>query len=444
MNGPAGEFGRALSNGQGFSSAESVPAATQSQLSFRGIESPNGEGAHLCWVVISAIHYHAARLEALVRQGSIRASMIQLTDTDLFAALRPEETASSFTCHTLFPAADWLALDPRMLAWRLERQLDDLQPTIVCINGWSTGGCIATLRWCLRHRVPAILMSDSAEQDEPRRWWKEAIKRRIVGMCSAALVAGKPHREYLTALGMAGERIFDGYDVVDNRHFESGADAARLADARMRAEFGLPARYFLACCRFEHKKNLARMLRAYAEYRLAAGAESWPLIVLGDGSQREALEKLRAELGLVDHVMLPGFKSYRQLPVYYGLASVFLHLSTTDQWGLVVNEAMASGLPVIVSRRCGCAGDLVRHGVNGFVVDPCDVAGISRAMHRMAGSVHGLESMARASRRVISGWNTDRFVRNLRAAAAVAWARPPRAPRMIDRALMRMMTRWRN
>jgi glycosyltransferase involved in cell wall biosynthesis len=443
MNGPAGGLGRALRGRGTFSSAETLPVAIETREPFRR-ELPHGDKAHLCWVVISGIHYHAARLEALGRQGGIRASMIQLTDTDLFAALRPEGTASNYTCHTLFPAANWSALDSRALAECLERQLDELRPTVVCINGWSVGGCIAALRWCLRHRVPAILMSDSAEQDEPRRWWKEAIKRRIVGLCSAALVAGKPHREYLTALGMVGERIFDGYDVVDNHHFESGAAAAQRDDAKMRAEFNLPGRYFLACCRFEPKKNLARTLNAYAAYRLAAGAESWPLIVLGDGSQREALEMLRADLGLGDHVMLPGFKSYRELPVYYGLASVFLHLSTTDQWGLVVNEAMAAGLPVIVSRRCGCAGDLVKHGVNGFAVDPCDVAGISRAMHRMTASVHSLESMARASRRVISRWDTDRFVRNLLAAGAVARANPPRTPGIIDRALMGLMAQWRN
>ena len=75
----------------------------------------------------------------------------------------------------------------------------------------------------------------------------------------------------------------------------------------------------------------------------------------------------------MEDVLLPGFKQYPELPLYYGLAGAFVLPSLTEPWGLVVNEAMAAGLPVVVSDRCGCASDLVRPGENGFAFDPCDI-----------------------------------------------------------------------
>src|SRR5262249_59830905 len=105
-------------------------------------------------------------------------------------------------------------------------------------------------------------------------------------------------------------------------------------------------------------------------YRAAAGTAAWKLVLLGEGEQRAKLEGLRDALGLRNDVSMPGFKQYDELPAYYGLASAFVHTSTTEQWGLVVNEAMAAGLPVLVSERCGCGPDLVREGVNGFTFDP--------------------------------------------------------------------------
>ena len=106
----------------------------------------------------------------------------------------------------------------------------------------------------------------------------------------------------------------------------------------------------------------------------------WSLVLLGDGPLKSDLCRLISDLRLDACVHLPGFKQYHELPVYYGLASAFVHASTTEQWGLVVNEAMASGLPVLVSNRCGCAQDLVKEGVNGFTFDPCNVEQLAQLM----------------------------------------------------------------
>ena len=209
--------------------------------------------------------------------------------------------------------------------------------------------------WCTRKRIPAIVMSDSAEIDEKRRPWREAIKRRIVSLFSAGLVAGGPHRRYLTALGMDNSLIRDGFDAVDNDHFATGAIAARADAKALRAELCLPHPFFLTSCRFVAKKNLFALLAAYRRYRAMAGSSAWDLVLAGDGPLAAELRAVIAGHGLESCIHLPGFCQYEELPRYYGLASAFILPSTTEQWGLVVNEAMAAGLPVLVSTRCGCA-----------------------------------------------------------------------------------------
>ena len=107
-----------------------------------------------------------------------------------------------------------------------------------------------------------VVMSESSRQDEPRTWWKEAIKRRIVGLYSAALVGGQRHVEYLAELGMPRERIFTGYDVVDNRYFRHKAEEVRSQRSEVRQKYALPENYFLASARFIEKKNLSTLIRS--------------------------------------------------------------------------------------------------------------------------------------------------------------------------------------
>jgi len=126
---------------------------------------------------------------------------------------------------------------------------------------------------------------------------------------------------------------------------------------------------------------------------------------------------------------MPGFKQYDELPAWYGLAGAFVHASTTEQWGLVVNEAMASGLPVLVSERCGCAPDLVKDGVNGFIFDPYDVERLARLMYRLAHGDVDRDAMGRASQEIIADWGLERFADGLAKAVDVAVSRPtPKAP----------------
>jgi 1,2-diacylglycerol 3-alpha-glucosyltransferase len=391
----------------------------------------------VCWIVVNSVPYHEARLNAAAQQARLRVSMIQLTGIDThWTYQESKQIARTFRQQTLFPDTPWHEIDGRSMARSLQACLTELSPDVVCINGWSFGGAIAALQWCVSHQVPVIMMSDSTALDHPRHRWKEMVKHRIVGLCSARLVAGSRHRDYIAELGAPLERVFTGYDVVDNDHFRAGADAARGVERQRRRQLALPQRYFMSCSRLIEKKNICRLLRAYALYRERAGSAPWSLVIVGEGELRSELLALRVRLGLQENVHFAGEKAYHELPIYYGLASAFVHASTTEQWGLVVNEAMAAGLPVLVSERCGCAADLVTPGINGLTFDPCDVDALSEAMLEISGESADREGMARASQEIVARWSPRRFAESLGCAVETALRVPPRAPDAIDRLLL--------
>lgn len=394
----------------------------------------------VCWIVVNSVPYHEARVKAAVEARRLRLSLIQITEVDSFRVLQTSSDSEYFNRYTLFPGVAWDRIDGRAMARKLELELDKLRPSVVCINGWSFGGAVAALKWATANGVPVIVMSESTAHDARRTWLAEQVKRRILASCSAALVGGAPHRQYLRDLGVAEEVIFTGYDAVDNEHFRKGASRARQHGSDLRYALGLPARYFFACSRFTKKKNLIGLLQGYARYRRWHGTAAWKLVVAGDGELKSELLRAREEMDLQDSVEFVGAKSYVELPAYYGLASCFVHASTTEQWGLVVNEAMAAGLPVLVSNRCGCACDLVEEGRNGYLFDPYDPASLAGAMYTIAAERRDQAAMGAASREIVSRWSPENFAENLALAAEKALRAEPPRPGLVDRGLLQVLS----
>jgi len=370
--------------------------------------------------------YHLCRLNAAARQMQVVG--IEFSGTDrTYAWSRPDEDAA-------FPrrvVSDDIEAESRpAMIRKIGLALDEAAPDAVAVAGWSHPAALATLLWCARNRVPAIVMSDSAEHDEIRSAWREWVKRRVVTLFSAGLVAGGLHRRYLARLGMANSAIREGFDVVDNDYFARGAAAARKDSDAIRRQLALPRSYFLASCRFVAKKNLFTLLEAYRGYRAAAGSSAWDLVLLGDGPLAKDLRALVESHGLEGFVHMPGFRQYPELPTYYGLAEAFILPSTTEQWGLVVNEAMAAGLPVLVSERCGCSEDLVDPGANGFRFNPFDPADLANRMLEIAADDCDRIAMGRAAQTRIADWSPERFGRELRQAVERALATPRPATKL--------------
>lgn len=400
--------------------------------------------------------YHFARARAAGRL--INTTLIEVFKSDDVYGWDPITGADGFDRVTLFETNSNL---PDKLISGVQEALDKCRPDVVAIPGWADAMAFSAIQWCCANGVPLVVMSETTEWDESRRIWKEWVKSRILRLCSAGLVGGRPHAEYLARLGMPAGSIFQGYDAVDNEYFARQAEAAREQKFQLRKKYGLPENYFLASARFVDKKNLLNLIRAYALYRRlvskveGAGQSNetsnghhdppttnpWSLVLLGDGPLKPELVRLIRDLELYDSVVLPGFKQYDALPPYYALAKVFIHASTVEQWGLVVNEAMATGLPLLVSSRCGCAQDLVKEGVNGFTFDPYNPGQMAELMFRISDAHFPLADFGAASARIIADWCPDRFAKGLNQAIETALDAPPPRLGALDRLLLNVLSR---
>jgi 1,2-diacylglycerol 3-alpha-glucosyltransferase len=387
--------------------------------------------------------YHHARLNAAADRLSVTGVEWSAEGYDAWGAA---DSPARYNKISLFPEATEHDPEKPELRRAFYSALEQANPDVVTVNGWNNFGSLVAANCCMDRGIPVVVMSESARGDEPRTWWKEIIKRRIVNLYSAALVGGQRHVEYLVELGVPRERIFTGYDVVDNDWFARRAIEIRNSHLRrgyggqaafdIRKKYHLPENYFLASARFIEKKNLPSLIRAYAEYREKwKGDTPWDLVLLGDGPLRETLNTQLSTLNLHSHVHLPGFKQYDELPVYYALANAFVHASTTEQWGLVVNEAIASGLPVIVSERCGCVPELVRD--NGFTFDPMDDHELAAQMLKMALlPADERKAFADASYKIAANFVPERFCEGLEQAATTAIELRQKKFGVMDRAVL--------
>jgi glycosyltransferase involved in cell wall biosynthesis len=210
----------------------------------------------------------------------------------------------------------------------------------------------------------------------------EFLKKEFLSRCSGFVVPGQSAHEYLSAHRIKEGVIFTALNAVDNDLFASAAAVARENAATRRPELGLPERYFLFVGRLVPEKGVFDLLSAYAKLSPNVRRQIG-LVFVGDGVSRRQLEDQAASIspGIIKSA---GFAQREQLAAYYALAQALVLPTYTDPWGLVVNEAMACGLPVIVSRVAGCAADLVKEDWNGLLIPPGDVQSLTAALESLA------------------------------------------------------------
>ncbi len=366
---------------------------------------------HIVILFINIGSYHAARLRAaysVCQQKGWNFTAVQVTDNTLEHPWGNLEQEITFPLKTLL-SKDYTSSNLEQAATVLPAFLNNLQPSIVVIPGWGFPVSRAALSWCKRHQVPAIVMSETKWDDEKRHWWKEKLKFWLcISKFDAALVGGKLHRDYLIKLGFPRDRIFFGYDAVDNDYFAQQAQAARLAPASARErQPQIPTKpYFIVVTRLLKRKNVYRLVEAFAAYRQQIGSEqAWDLVICGTGEEESAIRNLILEKQLHDCVHLTGFISYQAIGNWYGLANAFIHPALQEPWGLVLNEACAAGLPILCSHTVGAGYELVQDGKNGLLFDPDSIQDITHALL----TIHKLNADERMKMGQLSQKNVDNF-----------------------------------
>jgi 1,2-diacylglycerol 3-alpha-glucosyltransferase len=320
---------------------------------------------------------------------------------------------------------------------------------------------LETIRWAKKKGVRLVVMSETRLRDGSRYPLGESVKKRIVSMCDAGLCGGESHRRYLEELGLPKDRVALGYNAVDNQFFSKTRNEKgfSVGDSE-RAQ--IPTPYFLASNRFVERKNLRRLVEAYARYAgsFKKSEKKWPLLLLGNGEQCLELMERCKELGLSvanfentnqlklqipageGCVAFAGFRQIKELPFFYGGAGAFIHPALSEPWGLVINEAMASGLPILSSKNVGAAEELVRDGINGFTFDPEKVNELVGLLLKMAEMrQEERKTLGEASRRMIADWGPERFAQGAEYAARAAMSAPQKRFSIIDRILLEILIR---
>lgn len=289
------------------------------------------------------------------------------------------------------------------------RALWSERPDLVLTCGYDRPETLASVIWARISGSMVFLMLVNQYDDSPRHQIVEFVKRIYLRFFDGFIYGGNTHKDYLRRLGIPMRHEIDGYNCVDNDSIWQGAVAARKVGHRLFAEND----YFLCVARMIPKKNLVRLVRAYAAYveRMTSIRRPWSLVICGDGPEHSRVEEAIRDYGVVDRVVLVGrVDEFDRVINYYAFARVMVIASDgNEQWGLVVNEAMASGLPVIVSQQCGCASSLVKDGENGFTFDGTSVDQLTAHMVWMHEHEEQLQRMGERSYEIIQHYSPEKL-----------------------------------
>lgn len=287
------------------------------------------------------------------------------------------------------------------------------KPTLILTVGYERPETLASVLYSAFTKSSVFLMLNNQRADHDRLQIVESVKRGYLRIFQGFVHAGNTSGEYLLHLGAEPQKMVGGYNCVDN---------GMIWDLSERSRRQYPApfngrKYFLTVARMIPKKNYEGIIRAYHTYmqEVASTETPWLLVIIGDGTERGRIEAMIVDMGLQDSILLLGqINEMSKIVYYYTFASSLVHAShENEQWGLVVNEAMASGLPVLVSNQTGCSSDLVENGVNGFTFDGNSSEGLAKHMLWMHHHKDRLQRMGHHSREIIKQYSPEVLAQNI-------------------------------
>ena len=303
---------------------------------------------------------------------------------------------------------------------------------VLWIHGYATLNSWIAMAAAKALRIPVLLRTDSTLIDHSRGPLKLAVKKIFFAMLRpfayGVLSVGLRNAEYWQHHLGPGVPLFSIPYSVDNAFFQAHCHAASVTREDLRHELKLdPQRpVILFASKLLPRKRCIDLVEAYFELltRQRAPANPFPtpyLLIVGDGEERPQIEA-RIRKADAEGVRLLGFRNQSELPRYYDLCDVFVLPSVHEPWGLVVNEVMNTGRPVVVSDEVGCQPDLVVDGDNGCVFPAGNVTALADALERLLADPHARRRMGRRSLERIQAFsfeaNVQQLVQAFRAAAA--------------------------
>lgn len=292
------------------------------------------------------------------------------------------------------------------------------------VHGYASVNALMGIAAANALGIPVLLRAESWLADRTRSRAKLAAKVAFFSLLrrgiTAALPIGANNAAYWSHYLGPGLPQFPVPYAVDNAWFAERACAVKPRLDKLRQELDIQpgAPVILFASKLQVRKQADHLLLAYRELVRGAGGESQPYLVLvGDGEERGRLQAMATEFAL-KRVRFAGFRNQTELPRFFALADVFVLPSREEPWGLIVNEAMASGCPVVVSSDVGCHRDLVTDGVEGFVYPQGDLPALTSALHSVLADPAKACAMGSAAQQRVQQCSFEADIHGLREALA--------------------------
>ncbi len=310
----------------------------------------------------------------------------------------------------------------------IQRILRERRFDAFLVTGWGSKASLQALLACRRSGTPCIVRGESNAL-KPRAWAVRLLHRLLLTQYKAFLAIGKSNEEFYLRNGVRREAIFPGRYCVDNDRLGAQARVLRPRRTEIRSAWNAApeAFLFLFCGKLIDKKRPMDLIEALS--RAHRADRNVQLLVVGDGELRGACETLARDRGLP--AAFAGFLNQTEIAKGYSPADcLVLPSDYGETWGLVVNEAMACGLPAIVSDRVGCHADLILPGETGEVFPFADIEALTHAVARMASDPSRARVMGQRARGLVQGYSMSNLVAGTIAAAGYAAGSPSKGLRL--------------
>ncbi len=294
-----------------------------------------------------------------------------------------------------------------LLNYALPRELAKSDAEVVICCGWDSPAAFYCGLWARCSPKPFILWSGStAAETSKLRTWTTPIVRWLVRSANAWIADGSRAATYLASLGATSERTFPAFNAVDNAFYW---EASRLNDAEkaaVRSQLGEddgPVLIYVG--NLLALKGVFELVEAFAIF--GEHDATAQLFIVGEGGDGDTLRSRCVQLGITDRVVFTGFMEADEIAKCFGIADLLVLASRQEIWGMVINEALASGVPVLATDVCGAIADLVEEGVNGYVVPSGDAEVLADAMIRHFSAPETHEQMRAAARDRIASFTVN-------------------------------------
>ena len=309
--------------------------------------------------------------------------------------------------------AQWL----RGWKWRSppkdDRHLNDIlpiiqgKPDIMVLSAWDEPTYVLLWLWGVLLRKKIIFWIESTAADARRRGLKETYKKLLLSQASGCIVPGMKSFDYCRILGMPENRIFVAPNAVDRDFFRSQADHLLPRREEIRLELGFSGVVILFVGRMtEEYKHISYLMRSFQQ--LHTSGEEVSLALVGDGSDRNSYEEMVKRHNIFG-VQFLGEMDHDQLCRVYAAADIMVLPSRSEPWGLVLNEAMEFGLPLVVTDRVGAGPDLVHPGKNGFIIPSGDETALAEALEKLINDPGRRQKMGQASRKIVEHFSPENW-----------------------------------